>query len=119
MSLQGTPLGSQHVSINGGASQPSAKKLRVQNSDAREPSPPDSEQYTDNSRTAQQQSQGAQSQDGVEGEEGPQLTTDPESMTDTVRAGIYMMQTRKKAVETQVECLTCDYHTSLTPVTRN
>ena len=106
MPLQGAIMGGQHVKPAGGASQPSAKKLCVQSADERELSLQGGEQHAEISGDVRQHSHELQSQDAVEGEESPQLTTDPESLTDTVNSGIYMMQTRKKAVETKVQCPT-------------
>ena len=103
MSVQGTPLSGPCLTSNGGADARSVKKMRMQSADERQHSLRDGEQHDDMNDKAVQQSCSAQGQEDLEGEAGPQQTTDHACMIDTVRTGVYMMQTRKKAIDAKVQ----------------
>lgn len=102
MSTHGTPLRSQQLNASGGSTRPSPKKPRLQSHDEKEEALCDLEAI-DGVRSTSEQEQGlAQGQDAAGGQADPQLTAEPESLMDTVAAGIFMMQTRQKAVNAKV-----------------
>ena len=103
MSLQTSPLTGQALNPVSGGDAPSAKKSRTQNAEGQGDQVNDSQCPNQlNDSTAEQQSS-AEAHEGSKGEAGPQLTEDFDSMTDTVKAGIYMMQTRTEAVDEKVD----------------
>ena len=110
MSVQSTPLSEPCLTANGGIDARSVKKMRMQSADERQHSLRDGHQQDDINDKAAQQSCSAQGQEDAGVEAGPQLSTDHESMTDTVSTGVYMMQTRKKAIDTKVQMTLVSAH---------
>jgi len=103
MSLQTSPLTGQALNPVSGGDGPSAKKQRFQNAEGQGDQVNDSQCPDQLHDSAAEQHSSAEAQDGSEGEAGPQLTEDFDSMTDTVKTGIYMMQTRTQAVDEKVD----------------
>ncbi len=103
MSLQTSPLTGQALNSVSGGDGPSAKKQRTQNAKGQGDQMNDSQCPDQLDDSAAEQQSSAEAQDGSKGEAGPQLTEDFDSMTDTVKAGIYMMQTRTQAVDEKVD----------------
>ncbi|KAL0055321.1 hypothetical protein WJX82_010613 [Trebouxia sp. C0006] len=103
MSLQTGPLTGQALNPASGGDGPSAKKQRFQNAEGQGDQVNDSQCPDQLDNSAAEQHSSAEAQDGSKGEAGPQLTEDFDSMTDTVKAGIYMMQTRTQAVDEKID----------------
>ncbi|DBA97127.1 hypothetical protein WJX77_012127 [Trebouxia sp. C0004] len=103
MSLQTSPLTGQALNPASGGDGPSAKKQRTQNAEGQRDEMNDSKCPDQLDDSAAEQHSSAEAQDGLKGEAGPQLTENFDSMTDTVKAGIYMMQTKTQAVDEKID----------------
>ncbi|KAL0031952.1 hypothetical protein WJX79_008178 [Trebouxia sp. C0005] len=103
MSLQTKPLTVQALNSVSGGDGPSAKKQRTQVAEGQGDQTNDSQCPDQLDDRAIEQHSSAEAQDGSKGEAGPQLTEDFDSLTDTVKAGIYMMQTRTQAVDEKID----------------
>ncbi len=107
MSVQSSPLNGRTLNSASGGDGPSAKKQRTHTPSGLENDLHGNQQYDEPVEDGADQDASAEGQDGSDGEAGPQLTEDFENMTDTVKAGIYMMQTRTQAIDEKVHRYCC------------
>ena len=105
MSIHTSPLTGQVLNPASGGDGPSAKKQRTQTADGLESGLHDNQYPHELADGHAEHHATAEAHDGSEGEAGPQLTEDFDSTTDTVKAGIYMMQSRTQAVNEKVRML--------------
>ena len=102
MFRQSSPLKSQDLNTASGGTGPSTKKQRTQTADDQGNLLHDHRHGDERVDHDTQQCASADGQKGSQGQASPQLTEDFDSMTDTVKAGIYMLQARTQAVDEKV-----------------
>ena len=102
MSIHTSPLTGQVLNPASGGDGPSTKKQRTQNADGQENGVHENQYPQELAGSHVEQHAAAEAHDGSEQEAGPQLTNDFDNTTDTVKAGIYMMQSRTQAVNEKV-----------------
>lgn len=95
-----------HIPSSGGDG-PATKRSRTQGLQGQDNGLPATENNTEHQQDEAQHHASDVDQNGPEAEAGPQLSEDLDSMTETVKAGMFMIQSRTEAADAKVSELKC------------